>query len=166
MEMFSIRIANKDDAELIYSLALQVFPATYKEILSPEQLDYMFDWMYRPDNTRKLMDEGQVYLLLSDGERDCGFASIERQDKDLFHLQKIYVLPEMQGKGAGRYLFEEVKKYIKNLHPEPFTIELNVNRKNKAVGFYKKLGMTIAREGDFPCGCGYFMCDYIMKIEG
>lgn len=162
--MFRIRIATKKDADLIYSLALQVFPATYKEILSPEQLEYMMEWMYAPANTLRMMDEGQVYLIMSKDGKNCGYASIEQQDADLFHLQKIYVLPAFQGCGAGKYLFEEVLKYIRNIHPSSFTMELNVNRGNKAVHFYKRMGMTIDREGDFSIGNGYYMNDYIMKF--
>lgn len=41
--MFSIRKATFADCELINRMAKEVFPATYKEILSPEQLDYMMD---------------------------------------------------------------------------------------------------------------------------
>ena len=37
---------------------------SYKEILSPEQLDYMMDWMYAPENIRKQMEEeGHVYFI-------------------------------------------------------------------------------------------------------
>ena len=55
--MFTIRKATVADCELIHKMAKEVFPATYKEILSPEQLDYMMDWMYAPSNVRKQMEE-------------------------------------------------------------------------------------------------------------
>ena len=47
--MFTIRKARIDDCGLINQMAGEVFPATYQEILSPEQLDYMMDWMYSPE---------------------------------------------------------------------------------------------------------------------
>jgi ribosomal protein S18 acetylase RimI-like enzyme len=162
--MFNIRKATKDDSNLIYSLASQVFTHTYQEILSSEQLDYMLDWMYAPTKTCKAMDEGHVYFILSKEGEDCGYASVELQE-DLFHLQKIYVLPDFQGTGAGKFLFEEILKYIRQIHPGPFVLELNVNRNNKAVHFYTKMGMNVVRQGDFPIGNGYFMNDYIMRME-
>ena len=163
--MFTLRKATKEDAELIYTLALQVFPPTYREILSPEQLDWMLNWMYAPANTQRAMDEGQAYFILSQDDQNCGYFSIQQEDTDLFHLQKIYVLPGYQGTGVGRYLFEAAIAYIQGIHPEPFALELNVNRDNKAITFYQKMGMTIVREGDFPIGNGYFMNDYIMRLD-
>ena len=61
--MFTIRQAQADDCLLINQLAANVFPATYKDILSQEQLEYMFDWMYAPQNIRKQMEEGHVYFI-------------------------------------------------------------------------------------------------------
>lgn len=39
--MFTIRKATSADCELIHKLAWQIFPETYKEILSKEQTEYM-----------------------------------------------------------------------------------------------------------------------------
>ncbi|MDR0842871.1 MAG: GNAT family N-acetyltransferase, partial [Acidobacteriota bacterium] len=164
--MFSVRRATIRDIERIHLLASRVFPDTYREVLSPEQLDFMLDWMYSPANLRKQMDEGHVYLLLSKNGEDCGYASVERQGPNLFHLQKIYVLPEFQGQQAGRFLFEEVVKHLRTEHPaSPCVMELNVNRQNPAVRFYQRMGMRIDRQGDFPIGRGFYMNDYIMKME-
>ena len=44
-------------------------------------------------------------------------------------------------------------------------LELNVNRKNKAINFYKKYGFTILKEEDIDIGEGYFMNDYVMGME-
>ena len=55
--MLTIQKVTVADCELINKMAGEVFPATYKEILSPEQLDYMMDWMYAPENIRKQMEE-------------------------------------------------------------------------------------------------------------
>lgn len=91
--MFSIRKATFADCELINRMAKEVFPATYKEILSPEQLDYMMDWMYAPQNILKQMEEGHVYFIAYKDSGPCGYVSVQQQEKDVFHLQKIYVLP-------------------------------------------------------------------------
>ena len=164
--MLTIQKVTVADCELINKMAGEVFPATYKEILSPEQLDYMMDWMYAPENIRKQMEEeGHVYFIAYKEGKPCGYVSVQQQEKDIFHLQKIYVLPHFQGSHCGSFLFKEAIKYIKEIHPEPCLMELNVNRNNKALQFYQHMGMRKLREGDFPIGNGYYTNDYIMGLD-
>ena len=47
----------------------------------------------------------------------------------------------------------------------PARIELNVNKYNKAVGFYRRLGMRVLIEEDFPIGNGFYKTDYIMGLD-
>ena len=165
-DMFTIRKATTDDCALIRKLAQQVFPVTYRNILTSEQIDYMMDWMYSEANIRKQMEEeGHVYLLAYEECEAAGYVSVRPDGEDLFHLEKIYVLPYFQGAHCGSFLFREAIKYIKSLHPEPCLMELNVNRHNKALQFYEHMGMKKMREGDFPIGNGFYMNDYIMGIE-
>ena len=163
--MSEIRKATKDDCPQIRQLAEQIFPATYKEIISQEQIDFMMDWMYSISNLNKQMDDGHIYFLAYRETAPVGYVSVEQQNKDLFHLQKIYVLGSEQGTGCGKFLFTEAVKYIKTVHPAPCTMELNVNRENRAIRFYEHMGMHKARQGDFSIGNGYFMNDYIMSME-
>ena len=44
------------------------------------------------------------------------------------------------------------------------TLDLNVNRHNKAKSFYEKMGFTIAYEEDIPIG-DYWMNDFVMRKE-
>lgn len=164
--MLTIRRATVDDCHLINEMASEVFPATYRELLSSEQLVYMMEWMYVPDNIRKQMqEEGHVYFIAYKGESPCGYLSVQAQEKGIYHLQKIYVLPSFQGAHCGSFLFREAVKYIKSVYPEPCLMELNVNRNNKALQFYERMGMRKLREGDFPIGNGYYMNDYIMGLD-
>ena len=164
--MFTIRKATTEDCALIRKLAWQVFPETYKDILAPAQIDYMMEWMYSEENIRKQMEEeGHVYLLAYEECEAAGYVSVQPEGEGLFHLQKIYVLPYYQRAHCGSFLFREAIKYIKAVHPAPCTMELNVNRHNKALHFYEHMGMRKVREGDFPIGNGYYMNDYIMGID-
>ncbi|NCC09340.1 MAG: GNAT family N-acetyltransferase [Bacteroidia bacterium] len=163
--MTHLRQADIADIMLIHEMAQDVFLQTYKEILSPEQLTYMLKWMYAPTNIRKQMEEGHKYFIVYADKELAGYASIEQEEKDLFHLQKLYILPHFQGKHLGREVFHKLISYIKSIHPTPCRLELNVNRNNPALHFYERLGMKKLREGDFPIGQGYFMTDYIMGLE-
>ncbi|MDE6861593.1 MAG: GNAT family N-acetyltransferase [Alistipes sp.] len=161
-----IRRAGIGDIEAIRAVADKAFRATYAEILSPRQTDYMMEMMYSAESLHRQIEiERQAFYLAEDNGRTIGYVSIERQDERLFHLQKIYILPECQNRRIGRQLFECACRHVKTLCPEPCTMELNVNRHNRALGFYQRMGMRKVREGDFDIGNGYFMNDYIMAIE-
>ena len=161
------RKAGLPDIPLIHRLAGIVFYDTYKDILSCEQLDYMYDMMYSSESLlRQMEEEHHIYFIAYHEGEPCGYVSIERQGDSLFHLQKIYVMPASQGKGAGRFLMERAFAYIKEIMKGRLcTVELNVNRENKARFFYEKLGYRIVRSGDFPIGGGFYMNDYVMAIE-
>jgi len=161
----TIRRASEADIDLLRRLASEAFPATYRAILAPAQLDYMMEWMYSAETLRSEMRRGFAWFIAACDGEPCGYLSVEREADDLFHLQKIYVLPPFQGRGVGAFLFENAAGYIRSIHPGPCRMELNVNRRNRALGFYERMGMRKLREGDFPIGGGYFMNDYIMGID-
>ena len=166
MEEFKIRKASLDDIPVIRSLAEIVFPHTYSEILSQEQLVYMMNWMYGLDSLhRQIAEEGHTYFLAYDGDEAVGYVSVQQESDDVYHLQKIYVLPSRQGTGIGSTLFDAALAYVKSRHPGPCSVKLNVNRNNRAVGFYLRKGMKKVAEGDFPIGNGFYMNDYIMQID-
>lgn len=163
--MFTARKASVEDCGLIREMACVAFPDTYKTILSPEQLDYMMEWMYSPENLRRQMAEGHVYYIAYKDGTPCGYLSVQPEADDLYILQKIYILPRFQGVHAGSFLFRKAIEHIKQLHPAPCRTELHVNRHNKAVKFYERMGMRKLREGDFEIGGGFYMNDYIMGLE-
>lgn len=164
---FNFRIATLDDIPLIQSMAQNVFRKTYADLISPSQMEFMLDWMYSEQSLREqILPPGKTFFIAEMDSVPVGYTSIELQGRTedgrpLYHLQKLYLLPEYQGRGLGRKLFNLAADYILQESPEGAMIELNVNRGNKAVGFYEAIGMTRDREGDFPIGNGFYMTDYI-----
>jgi ribosomal protein S18 acetylase RimI-like enzyme len=163
-----IRKATIDDCTLISTLASEVFPYTYREILTEEQIEYMMEWMYSLPNIRKQMEVERhtYYIAYSDAGTPCGYVSVRPEAEGLYHLEKIYVLPKAQKEGYGKALFLKAEEHVREQEKgKPAAMELNVNRYNPALGFYKKMGMRCVREGDFPIGNGFYMNDYIMRID-
>ena len=115
--MFTIRKATIDDRSLIHDLASRIWENTYGKILSKEQLDYMFDMMYAPDNILKQMEElhHQYFIILAD-DMPAGYLSIEKTGENTYNFQKIYSLPEMHGTGIGRFIIEQGINYLKEVH--------------------------------------------------
>lgn len=166
--MYQIRQATLQDIPLIHAMANVAFTATYRDILSAGQLEYMLDWMYSPESLHKQMaEEGHVYYIAEKEGVPAGYVSIQPEAENVYHLQKIYVLPVFQGSGLGKLLFAKAMEAIRGQHPNgSCEMRLNVNRENeKALRFYEHMGMHKLTEGDFPIGNGYFMSDYIMCMD-
>jgi GNAT superfamily N-acetyltransferase len=108
------------------------------------------------------MKEGATFLLLYQEQTPIGYASYQSLQASHFKLHKLYVLPHVQGKGAGRIFLTDLLQRIKELGAH--TLELQVNRYNKAVGFYQQMGFTIRETADIEIGNGFYMNDYIMQI--
>ena len=161
--MKTIRQASVDDCQLIYELALPTWKEAYSGILSREQMDYMLEMMYSEESLKRQMREGHIFFIVSCHGVPSGFISFHPQGEDLYILEKLYVLPQVHGSGAGRFLIEKAEEYIRLRHPNRCILfELNVNRNNKAVGFYQRLGFHIDREVDEEIGNGFYKNDYIM----
>ena len=155
--------ARIEDCPLIHETAAKVWEPTYGDILSSEQLKYMFEWMYSVESLERQIRNGHTFFLLYEIEEVIGYVSIEKEDKERYHLQKIYLIPEKQGKGLGKLLIQKAESFVRECEPgKKIALVLNVNRNNKAFDFYTKQGFQIESEGDFPIGNGYYMNDYIM----
>lgn len=159
-----IRQADKQDIPAIRAMADVVFRDTYKDILSPEQMEYMMDMMYSEESLRRQLEEGVFFIDEGRGYASARPDGAADDGTPRYHLEKLYVMPEAQKTGLGKQLFETVCDWVKSREATAL-LELNVNRYNPSLGFYEHLGMARARSGDFPIGNGYYMNDYIMAIE-
>jgi diamine N-acetyltransferase len=164
--MITVRAAGLQDVDTVHQLAHNIWPEAYKEILSKEQMDYMLDMIYSHEALQyQIVNQKHQFFLASD-DNPVAFASIQPKYKiseALYRLNKLYVLPEEQGKGIGQKLLTHI---ISHITPKSAAIlELNVNRNNRAVSFYERQGFKIIREEDIPIGNGFYMNDYVMQKE-
>lgn len=159
--MFTIRNSTTLDIPLIRELTFKVWPQTYAAILSKEQIDYMLEWMYSESSLLQQMKDGSRFIMGYDKEEPIGFAAYQEIAPACFKLHKLYVLPSQQGKGTGKLIIDHILQSMRETGGA--ALQLQVNRNNKAVGFYKKLGFTVIEEADFEIGNGYFMKDFVME---
>lgn len=161
--MATIRPAQKKDFPIIRELARRIWPVAYADILSRAQLDYMLEMMYSLASLERQFEVLQhQFIIISEDETPAGFASFSAHETpDIYHLHKLYVLPPEQGKHYGESMVEYVSDRVKINGGK--ALQLNVNRNNKAIGFYKKLGFEIVREVDNEIGEGFFMNDFVME---
>ena len=158
-----IRLLQKHELFFTRNLAGNIWPSAYGTILSKEQLSYMLNLMYSIETLEKSFDKGNEFYCAFDNDFPLGFLELEfsNEDPNTVKLQKIYVLPSEQNKGIGKKFLQLALLRAKNRGAS--NVILQVNRANKAVGFYLKNNFSIITEEDFPIGNGYYMNDYVME---
>ncbi|WP_428327524.1 N-acetyltransferase family protein [Mucilaginibacter sp.] len=163
--MYFIRTASPADVETIRAIADETWWNAYSPILEKEQISYMLGEIYSVEKiTSQLENNTQTYLLLIEDDKPVAFAaySPREEDPEIYKLHKLYCLPETQGKGYGKVLINEVAN--KAIAAGKHTLDLNVNRYNKAKSFYEKMGFAVAYEEDIAIG-KYWMNDYVMRKQ-
>jgi diamine N-acetyltransferase len=161
----NIVVATKEQLAIVKNLAYIIWPNAYETILSKAQLDYMLEMIYSIDSLEKQFNNGHIFLLIEDDQNFIGFASYELNcnNSNKTKLQKLYVLPEIQGKGIGKQVIDYIKDKV--VLSNNLALFLNVNKFNKAKDFYQKYGFQIIKEEVIDIGNNYIMDDYVMEIE-
>ncbi len=113
-----IREATKKDIPVIQQLAHEIWPTAYGEILHSGQLNYMLELIYSETSLHKQFDSNHIFLILEEAKRPIAFASYNKLNDGIFKLQKIYALPQEQGKGIGKmlinYIIQKIKKKMQH----------------------------------------------------
>jgi GNAT superfamily N-acetyltransferase len=173
MSEILITKAGLSDRSFIRSVSERTWPSTYGHIISQAQIDFMLDWMYSDESLAKQMNTGCAFYIASiqneKGEwNQLGFCSVsaEKEDgaKEIAHkLNKLYVLPEAQGTGAGKALLNKAIEEAKKAGST--SLFLQVNKLNSAYSFYLKKGFIKEQEFKFDIGNGFYMDDYVMRLH-
>jgi diamine N-acetyltransferase len=162
--MILISEATINDIKTIQDIVCTTWPITYGKILSPIQLKYMLDLFYSKEAlTAQMNEKEQLFYLILEDDSVVGFIGIEHNynNKAITKIHKIYLLTETQGKGTGRKTVEIIGNLAKENNSN--SLLLNVNRFNKALHFYKKIGFNVIDEVNIKIGNGFLMEDYVME---
>jgi diamine N-acetyltransferase len=159
----TIRIATTEDLPIIISLAKEIWPATYHHIVGERQVAYMLGKIYSVEALLEQLASGHRFCICAISGEDVGFAAASPEGPGTYKLQKLYLLPSCQGKGAGKALLQWV---INDVHSFGATaLTLNVNRHNQpAIKFYERQGFNLLREENIDIGNGYWMNDYVYEL--
>jgi GNAT superfamily N-acetyltransferase len=167
MSEIIITRAGLSDRAFIRSVSERTWPSTYGHIISQEQIDFMLDWMYSDASLEKQMNTGCEFYIASkqndNGDLDpVGFCSVSPED-GAHKLNKLYVLPVAQGTGAGKALLNKAIEVAKAAGST--SLFLQVNKQNTAYTFYLKKGFIKELEFKFDIGNGFYMDDYVMRLQ-
>ena len=164
MPGIEVRKAAKEDLWQVGELAQIIFPDTYEHIVSAEQVVYMMNLFYTPDALQSQYESGQTFLIIYFEGKPVGYASYTKLNiGGDFKLNKIYLHKGTRGKGLGRFLLFDVIGRVKSEGGR--RLQLNVNRYNNALGFYRNMGFTMLKEELLDIGGGHFMDDYVLQIK-
>jgi len=161
-EQLKIRRANIEDINEIKLLANDIWPKVYDYMISAEQIQYMLNLFYTPESlNRQMVEQHHIFFLAKIDNKSVGFASVGKLEEGVFKLHKLYVQPELQGKGVGKALIKVV--FDEAVANGGKRLQLNVNKNNKSIAFYQSMQFSITGEQNIDIGSGYFMDDYIME---
>lgn len=158
-----IGIASEADIPVIKMLAEKIWPDAYTGIISAAQIRYMLGLIYSESALKTQMQNGHRFIFALEESIPVGFASFSKKSSEepkTFRLHKLYVLPNLHGKGIGVFLLNQVIEESQTAGGD--TLELNVNKHNPAKLFYERKGFTILREEVLDIGEGYVMDDFVM----
>lgn len=163
--MIKIETATIKDIPTIQKISNIVWPITFGEILSKEQIEYMMEMMYSDESlTKQMTNDDHHYILAKENEEYIGYLSYQTNiDNRYCKIHKLYVLPTGQGKGIGRKFIEYVKQIA--ITEKDQYLRLHVNRYNHALEFYKHLGFSVAFTEDIDIGNNFLMEDYVLEMK-
>lgn len=155
-----IVLANENDRPIIEALAQRSWRAGYVDVLSAQQIDFMLNKSYSQAGLLEAMQQGQVFYLGFAEDKPIGFIALQKQTSTVLRIEKLYLIPTVQGKGYGRDFIDFAVAQAREA--QIALLELNVNRKNKAYYFYLKQGFEVVKEVDIPYH-GFVLDDYVMQ---
>ena len=159
-----ITVARLEDLPEIEKLARRIWPVCYKDVITPEQIEFMLKKMYAENVMKEeLLERGVRFDLLRADDVNIGYVSYSPCETapEVLKLHKIYILPGYQRRGLGSKLIDHVKKQAVAFGCK--RIILNVNKNNPALNAYLKNGFSIVESVCNDIGDGFFMDDYICE---
>ena len=166
----SIQIIQADTthAEAIARIGAAAFTHSFRCLFySKKELSEYLRYTYNAEKIRASLHKSRnVYFVALLNDEPIGFAKVKRDSLheslvtgSQMELQKIYVLPEYQGLGAGRTLMKTVRQFASLVQPDYLWLDAHVAN-SRALRFYEKAGFVKGGKHFFRIGAqvfAYFM---------
>lgn len=144
--MITFRKMIEADLPLLAATRQKVWAATYRGIYDDEMIDnFRTQWHIERDRKR-MADPEQDFFLAMDGEVCIGYFYYGTPHTPLndhvFCLNALYFLPEYQGRGLGRRVFDQVREICRSRGIPKFFNGCNLHNL-PAQGFYRHMGGVV-----------------------
>ena len=144
------------------ALASSIVKEYYDSLLGTAQNDYMIDMFQSPKAIAEQLSHGYRYYFACDNGVEVGFMAFYPRG-DSMYLSKLYLQKSSRGNGFAHSMIDFVKNEAKATGLN--AIELNVNKNNISKYIYEHLGFRLIRDEKNDIGHGYFMDDYVYRLE-
>lgn len=165
MKMEFVRLTKGQTAGIkeMSEMATAILREHYDPIIGVTQNDYMLEKFQSVEAITAQLEEGYSYFFVKEKGENLGFMGFYPKE-DYMYLSKLYLYKEQRGKGYAWDMLEFLKK--QSVEAGLSAIELNVNKYNEgSIKAYEKLGFVRDRGEKNDIGQGYFMDDYVYRIE-
>ena len=132
--------AREADSPVIASLRQRIWACTYRGIYPDGMIDgFDLSWHTARDLARIRSEIYLVFLIRISGQ-NVGYLTVKKGTPLL--LLSLYILPEFQGRGAGRAAFQKVREICGEAGQKTFLCQCQPQNK-PAMAFYEKMGGRI-----------------------
>lgn len=160
-----IRSINPDELPTVQRLGQDIWRRYYPGIISEAQIEYMLSVWYQPSAMAREMEQRAVCYALVEAEARgaVGYVSFERfAGTDILFINKLYVLPEVHGRGVGRAALQWVEDWARKIGCR--RVQLRVNKANAtAIRAYLRAGYQFVKDVCTDIGNGFVMDDFLME---
>ena len=151
----------------IKRLSDEIWKQVYPSVVPMAQIEFLLNtWYSTAALTEQMEQSGHQFILVEWNDEAVGYASYSMKLADQperFRVHKLYLQPAMHGKGIGRAMLKFIAAESMPLGCKE--LELNVHKRNPAVGFYQHVGFTIEKDIVTVIEHGHILDDYIMMLD-
>ena len=151
----------------IERLSGEIWRKVYPAIVPIGQIEYLLNEWHSPEAlSDQMTKQGHQFLIIEWDEETIAYASYvvkDASDPTRYRLNKLYVQPEVHGKGIGKSIIRYIAEQVMPLGCT--VMELNVHKRNPAVGFYNRIGFEVIQELVTEIEHGYLLDDFIMELD-
>ncbi|MBE5958254.1 MAG: GNAT family N-acetyltransferase [Lachnospiraceae bacterium] len=162
--MYFIELSKDDDKGIseMSVMATSIVREHFDPLIGKTQNDYMLQMFQTEDAIREQLENGYRYYFVKADDKVVGFTAFYPREGAMY-LSKFYLYKTERKKGYASKMLDFIKDETKAAGL--YGIELNVNRGNDACQVYDHMGFRIIREEKNDIGNGFFMDDYVYRLE-
>jgi len=153
---------NADGISAMSEMATAIVREHFDPLIGKEQNDYMISMFQTETAIKNQLESGYRYFFAEDNDRNVGFIAFYPKETAMY-LSKFYLYKQERGKGYAHQMLDFVTDESRKCGMN--AIELNVNKHNSACQAYDRLGFRIIRSEKNDIGNGFFMDDYVYRLD-